>query len=320
MAASTPQPQSEYPYGPQPELQPVAEPLELAALKWPLAPSWFPLLLLALVVTGANLALVPLMDVFNTRSVGIIFPFACLGVMLAEGFILAAWLVWGAGSFFKRLWIHWAAVIWLALAWLLGALLDDGFSGEVRDGLENVPFVLPLLSVAIQLPLWIARYYFGWRLIDQCGDPTPEKPLAIRDLLVATSIVAGSLALVRLPEDWAGDDAGMAWGIIVPALAGISLVSVLPVAVWMLHIRKLAIGLVCIPVQATIAVVVTVTVVATMERIVLDEVLAIGALVASFAATLSAAALAARAAGYRLAIGAGGSDGASALQEGHLDA
>jgi hypothetical protein len=303
MTTSTPQPQSEYPYRSQPALQPGVEPLQLAALKWPLGPSWFPLLMFALVVTGANLAVVPLIDVFNTRSLGLIFPITCLGVMLAEGFILAAWLVWGAGSFFKRLLIHWAAVAWLALAWLLGAILDDGFSGEVRDGLENVPFVLPLLSVAIQLPLWIARYYFGWRLIDRCGDPSPEKPLGIRDLLVATSIVAVSLALIRLPEDWAGEDAWMAWGIIVPALAGISLVSVLPVAVWMLHVRNLAIGLVCIPVQTTIAIVVTLIVVAMMERIVLGQALVTGALVVGFAATLSVAALAARAAGYRLQIG-----------------
>jgi hypothetical protein len=302
MSTSDSPPPLEYPYRPPftpPRAQ--AKPDEIAATLL-LGPSWLPLLLVALVFTAANLAVAPLMDVFRTRSLGLIFPITCLGIMFAEGFVLAAWLVFGAGSFFKRLWIHWAGVAWLALAWLLGAILDDGLSGDVRDALENVPFVLPLLSVAIQLPLWVARYYFGWRLVDGCGDQAPEKPLGIRDLLVATAIVAVSLALIRLPEDWSGDDAWVAWGILVPALAGISLVSVLPVAVWMLHVRNLAIGLICIPVQTTIAIVVTLIVVAMMERIVLDEALAIAAMVTSFAAALTATALAVRAAGYRLEI------------------
>ena len=77
--------------------------------------------------------------------------------MLAEGFVLAAWLVWGGGSFLKRLAIHWIAVIVLGLVWLLGAIVTEGVSnGDIRDVLEVIPVSLPLAA---------------WRSSSHCGSP-----------------------------------------------------------------------------------------------------------------------------------------------------
>jgi len=110
----------------------------------------------------------------------------------------------------------------------------------------------------------------------------------------------------RNSEGW------LVWAILSPSVAGISLVSVFPVAVWMLRTKNIVIGLICIPVQTTIAIVVTVTIIAMMERVHLREVFAIAMVLIGFAAALAATALAARGAGIRLQIGTI-SDGSAAV-------
>jgi hypothetical protein len=298
------QPQSNYPYAAQPAA-PVA-PLAPPAANAEYGPTWLGLLSLAGLFVLVNFSIVAVMKMIDDDS---FIVFGCIGIMLAEGFVLAAWLVLGSGPFLRRFALHWAAALLLGAIGLLGAIVAEGpRDGDIRDMLENVPMSLPLASLAIQLPLWITRLYFGWRLVDACADPAPVRPLAIRDLMLGTVIVAVSLASARLAEEMLrhSSEGWLLWAILVPSLAGISLVSVLPVAVWLLRMRDLSIGLVGIPIQTTIAILVTVIIIAMSEpRIRLVEVLAIATIITSFAATLSLAALAARAAGFRLVTGWG---------------
>jgi hypothetical protein len=299
MSPSDPQPQLEYPYIAR-SAQP-AETRQPAVLPFPSGPTWLALSGVAMVFVLANFAVVPLIELFDDAFV----VFWCVGIMLAEGFILAAWLVWGGGLFLQRLALHWLAAFLLGLAWLAGAVVTEGVrDGDIRAVLEVVPFSLPLVSLAIQLPLWIARLYFGWQIVDACAESAPARPLAIRDLMFGMVVVAVSLALARLAEGMnRSSDGWLVWAILIPSLAGISLVSVLPVAVWLLCLRNVAVGLIAIPIHTTIAIVVTVVIMSMTERINLREVFAIATVVASFAATLAAAALAARAAGFRLEVG-----------------
>jgi hypothetical protein len=307
------QPQLEYPYAARPPVAapaahvaaaPAAASKPIApAVTWPaLGPTWLPLLCVALAFLLANFLVVPLMDWIDDDFFLI---FWCAGVMLAEGFVLAAWLVWSDRPFFQRLCLHWIAAALLNFTWLLGAIVTEGVrDGDIRDALEVIPFSLPLFSLAIQLPLWIARYYFGWRLVDGCADPVAARPMGTRDLMLGTVIVAVSLALARLAEGMDDSSEGwLVWAILAPSVAGISLVSVLPVAVWLLRMQNPAIGLICIPVQTMIAILVTITIIAINERIRLQEVVFIATIICGFAAALTAAALAARAAGLRLEIG-----------------
>ena len=310
MPPADPLPQLEYPYASRSADRPFAEELSKAPIPPPIGPTWLALIAVTIVFMTANFAVVPLTEVFRPRDFGSVLIFYCLGISAAEGFVLAAWLAWGAGSFFKRLALHWLAVMALGAAWLLGAILTEGMrDGDIRDALEVVPFSLPLFSLAIQAPLWIARHYFGWRIVDACSDEAPPRPLAIRDIMAGTVIVALSFALARLAEGMDRSSEGwLIWAVLAPSVAGICLVSVLPVAFWMLRARSLAIGLVCIPVQAVVAIVVTIMVFLTFEPSVrLQELMYLAALVVSFATALTAAALAARAAGFRLAIGGRGS-------------
>ena len=305
MSNPQPQPQLEYPYATRPAARLPDEHFG-PTIPWPLNPTWFALIGVAAVFVAANLFLTPLIEVFDDDLPGAVLSFGNAGIVFAECFVLAAWLAWGGGSFLWRLAIHWTAALALGGVSLIGAMVTAGASGgDIRDVLEVVPFSLPLFSLAIQLPLWIARFYFGWRLVDRCSDAEPVRPLGTRDFMLGTVIVAVSLALARLAEGMdRNSDGWVAWAILAPSLAGISLVSVLPVAVWMLRMKSPAIGLICIPIQTMIAIVVTVTIIAMNEpRVRLEEVIIISIIVASFAAALTAAALAARAAGFRLAIG-----------------
>jgi hypothetical protein len=276
---------------------PAARPATSAALR----PTWLGLLGLAALLGLANFLVVPLIEVFDDDF---FFVFGCIGVMLAEGFVLAAYLVWGSGQFWQRFALHWLVACVLGMIWLFGALAAEGpRDRDIREVLENVPMSLPLASLAVQLPLWIARLYFGWRLVDRCADPAPERPLAIRDFLVGMVVVAVSLAGARLAEEMLlhSTEGWLLWAAFVPSLAGISLVSVLPVAVWLLRLRDLSIGLICIPIQTMFAILVTVIIVAISEhRLRLEEVLIVATIIVSFAVTLSLAALAARAAGFSL--------------------
>lgn len=296
------QPQLEYPYAARRATS--AKPIAPVAVMPAPGPTWLALIGMCLVFVLANVSVVPLIVWVDDDS---FLVFWCVGVMLAEGFVLAAWLAWGDRPFWQRLLLHWVAAAVLGTVWLLGAIAMAGFrDGDIRDALEVIPFSLPLFSLAIQLPLWIARYYFGWRLVDTCADPSAARPMGTRDLMLGTVIVAVSLALARLAEGMNDNSEGwLVWAILTPSVAGISLVSVLPVAAGLLHSKNVAIGLICIPIQTMVAFVVTVTIAAMSapRSFNLRDVFFIASIIFGFAATLTASALAARAAGFRLAIG-----------------
>jgi hypothetical protein len=126
------------------------------------------------------------------------FAFGVAGCVLAQGNLLAAWLAWSEGRFLRRLATHWKIAAGLYLVWLVGlALFGDH---QAREFAATVALGMPLVSMAAQFPLWIARQWFGWRLVNEHAGPAPsrEQPLAIRDLMLATILVAGALALARM--------------------------------------------------------------------------------------------------------------------------
>ena len=83
---------------------------------------------------------------------------------------------------------------------------------------------VPLVSIAAQFPLWLARQWLGWRLVreETAAAPLREPPLAIRDLMVATLVVAVSLALARVAPS---PDAGQMWPVWAFAFVVASVVS-----------------------------------------------------------------------------------------------
>jgi hypothetical protein len=109
----------------------------------------------------------------------------------------------------------------------------------------TVALGVPLVSIAAQFPLWVARQWFGWRLVREHAEAAPpvEPSLAIRDLMLATLVVAVSLALARLAPS---PDAGSMWPIWAVACAVASVISsiaLLPAGKLLLRMQPFSRGL-----------------------------------------------------------------------------
>jgi hypothetical protein len=167
------------------------------------------------------------------------FGLAPVGCILAQGSLLAAWLVLSQGPFWQRLMRHWCVAAGLWFIWFLGVALSSR-SREIVDIGLNVAFVTPLVSLGAQTPLWIARHFFGWRLAER-NDKQPtarDTPLSILDLMLATLLVALAFGLVRVspagltePEFWAPVLIGTSVAAIVSTLV------IVPAAVMLLRPR-----------------------------------------------------------------------------------
>jgi hypothetical protein len=101
---------------------------------------------------------------------------------------------------------------------------------------------VPLVSIAAQFPLWVARQWFGWRLVREQAEAAhpSEPPLAIRDLMLATLVVAAALALARLAPSPDAGEMWPVWGVAVFVACVISSIALLPAGPLLLRPRLLS--------------------------------------------------------------------------------
>jgi hypothetical protein len=237
-------------------------------------------------------------------GIGLAIGLGIVGCVLAQGNLLAAWLAWSEGPFLRRLARHWIIAAGLYSVWLVGLLLAGDH--EIWHIALTVALGVPLVSIAAQFPLWVARQWFGWRLVREPADSAPgEPPLAIRDLMLATLVVAASLALARVAPS---PDAGEMWPVWggAFAIAGmISTIALLPAGALLLRMRPPSRGLAWGAVYAGAWVALIWIVVAICRwsgaRLPPWELFAgLSSLMLTFAATLMLTATIARSRGYRL--------------------
>ena len=172
--------------------------------------------------------------------------FGIVGCVLAQGSLLAAWLAWSKGPFLRRLATHWKIAAGLYLIWLVGFGLARGGNREAPHIAATVALGVPLVSLAAQFPLWVAREWFGWRLVREQADAAHpgEPPLAIRDLMVATLVVGVALALARLtPAFDAGEEVWPVWAVACTFASVISSIALLPAGALLLRMHPFSRGL-----------------------------------------------------------------------------
>jgi hypothetical protein len=167
--------------------------------------------------------------------------FTSFGCILAQGSLLAAWLVWSDAPFSRRLLWHWIVAGSLCCIWLIGLALAKPPAGFREVGF-TVALTVPLVSLGAQFPFWIVRMLFGWRLVRitslPSAAPRAEQPLSIRDLFLATLIVAISFAVARLsPGAQQEPEFRFAWGLFMTAAATICAIAILPAAAILLRPR-----------------------------------------------------------------------------------
>jgi hypothetical protein len=268
-------------------------------------PAVFLLVLLVLVCLACDFLMVPVLAMVPARPIpGFPLLLAIVGCVLAQGCLLAAWLVWSEQPFWRRLTWHWIVAVILYLVWAAGLAVSrpSQFASASFVGLS-----VPLVSIAAQLPLWIARQTFGWRLIR--GDPkndTGLAPLSIRDLMTATLVVALALALARMAPSPDGKGLGMIWIIMFVMASAVSTIALLPAIALLLRTHAFQRGILFAGMYAVFWLVLLwlVLLVGRHQGLFRPPLLAVRVgvycLIVSFATTVMLAASAARARGYRL--------------------
>ena len=209
---------------------------------------------------ACDFLMVPVVSSISGPTHAWVVPLAMgiVGCVLAQGCLLAAFLAWSDAPFYWRLGIHWLIAAGLYLVWLVGLALALSRDLAAPHVAATVALGVPLVSVAAQFPLWLARQFWGWRLVrdgradipvchppaadknvrptDCHDDIAPDRKLAIRDLMLATAVVAVSLALARLaPLDGKDKDAGPPWLVACVVACVISSITLLPAGAWLLR-------------------------------------------------------------------------------------
>lgn len=241
------------------------------------------------------------------------FAFGIVGCVLAQGCLLAAWVAWGDGPFLRRLETHWKVAACLYAIWLVGFGLAVARSGRIPLQIAaTVALGVPLVSLAAQFPLWVTRQLFGWHLVREEADalqhsqPPKSQRLTIRDLMLATLVVAVTLALARLAPS---PDAGEMWpvcGVAATVASVISTVSLLPAGVILLRQRPLSRSLAWSSLYALALIGLVWVAKVVQYQIALGPLfpravyVGLSSLMFTFAATLTLAAAIARDRGYRL--------------------
>jgi hypothetical protein len=250
---------------------------------------------------------------------------ALVGSMGAQTALLAVLTVWGPGP----LWMRWVWITGLAAtafsAWYAGFAVS--FADMLGRGQFPVAEVfaslagLPLVILVCQSGLWFAKIYLGWRIESDLDAPLaypprqetppsacPEQertpPLAIRDMILGTLIVAVCLSAVRMARPASLTELGY-WQLcaIIGGIAAVASLLILAIVYLTLAPRDVWFVVTLLAVLAAVLTsLATILVIATSPPGMSDPFVAtlMGSLVAGFFLVLAGTLGVARAMGYRL--------------------
>jgi hypothetical protein len=168
---------------------------------------------LTLLVTGGLILAFALVD-YGTPQIMVDFPekqmltaFA-VGACIAQVTLIAAWAVFAPGNLVVRL--PWALLLgltmWYTLAWSDKRAWNYGYAEDVTElGVNLLAGV-----VALQIPLWIMKWAFRYRMLAP-GEPviptaSERFQFQVKHMLIGTLILAIALSPLRriLPEEGFG--------------------------------------------------------------------------------------------------------------------
>ena len=170
----------------------------------PFSSAYAPLLVPILLAAAFNV-IAPCTEHFIRPSdvYGIAAIFLLVGIGAGQLGLLATWAVLGPWPLYRQWFEAMLVGIGLFLAFLAGIV-----TANPREGLPpRTIFLQMILAVfgllfAVQLPLWLVRLLRGWRLVLRSADATrtaiESRQLQIRDILIATTIVAVALGATNL--------------------------------------------------------------------------------------------------------------------------
>ncbi|NQU20404.1 MAG: hypothetical protein HQ567_03910 [Candidatus Nealsonbacteria bacterium] len=177
----------------------------------------------------------------------IVLLYAILGAIGAQAGLHAIWCVLAPVGFAKRFAVGVGTGLFLFGAWAVGHaayVYERAYYGpDYWETVLTALLCLPLLAIAVQLPLWMMRMWCGWRILYRASPfrHAGFEAFGIRDLLVATGMVAVALSAAQLGisrGDSPADVALLPLVIGAGVAAGISLIVTLPGVVATLRARR----------------------------------------------------------------------------------
>jgi len=131
----------------------------------------------------------------------IVFVTACIRAIGAQAGLLAIWSVLAPAPWSRRLLVGVSSTLVVYGAWVIGYSLHASsasqrayFADRLWIDVVATFLCLPLLLIAVQIPLWAMRLWCRWRIMHQADcEQAAFIPTRIRDLMIATGVVAAAL-------------------------------------------------------------------------------------------------------------------------------
>jgi len=171
-------------------------------------PSENPAIVGLLVMAAVFVDFFGMLVVIASKSVALAMLFT--GAAAAQLGLIAIWAVLGPHRWFIRLPATLAVTALLYAALAMGMVAD----GEAWSDVGRTLLFLPMVFLAVQLPIWTGRFLGGWRIVR--GDADPElvasgsRQFQLQDLLGATVVLAVALGLASVGVAGEGD-VGETW-------------------------------------------------------------------------------------------------------------
>ena len=260
-----------------------------------------------------NFAIVPLTSWIQPDDAAAVLVYMCFGVICAEGGLHTVGCVLFTHGLVRRLVLGIGVGLPLFAAWALGYAVDGWCRGRFfwsfwRD-VRGVLLYLPLLAIAIQLPLWVVKFWLGWRMQhhERNAGQTVAATFGIRDIFLATGVVALALTAARFatPSEVRSQREFLTLIVAALAAAAASLVTVLPAVVATLRARRpwFALLILLLAYGAVLLAVFVVICVSRGQTLPFRESWGMAWMAAGFFLSLTGPLLVARGLGYRLVWG-----------------
>ncbi len=205
-----------------------------------------------------NFIVGPLLEALRPNNASFIMAVACVGLVGAQLAAHAVWCVFAPYSRVRRIGVAVGTAVALIGVWGLGMILTGAVGTRHHINWEAIRILLclPLLVVAIQSPLWAAKYWLRWRIIlsSSVCDPIAGRAVGIRELLIAMAVGAGVLSAARLavPLDTPTEQFLLPMVIVAAILALVSLSTTVPIMLTTLRARRLAWALAALLLYSTV--------------------------------------------------------------------
>lgn len=213
-------------------------------------PTWWVLVGCLLFFSLNNFAVAPLMEVVSPNGPTAYVVYACMAMIGTQTALQAVWCVFAPYRLMDRMA---GAVIIAAIlptAWVLGVLVAETMNNFAHVDWYAIRALmcLPLLAVAIQSPLWAAKYLLAWKIVAPWHylEKMPDRTFGIGDLLIAMAVGAAVLSAAQLavPSNSSAEEFLIPVAISAVVLALVSLVTTIPVLLATLRPKRIGWALV----------------------------------------------------------------------------